>query len=316
MKKKIVISEFMDAPAVAALSERHEVIYDPELVSQRERLKALVANAEVLIVRNLTQVNEDLLAACAKLRFVGRLGVGLDNIDLQACKGRGIKVQPATGANSAAVAEYVITSALVLLRGAYASVAEVAGGAWPRARLSQGREVAGKTLGLVGFGSIGREVASRARALGMKVAAFDPAIDAGAALWRESGVRPLALEELLAESDAVSLHIPLTDGTRNLLDAKRLAGMKRGAVVVNTARGGVLDEAALAAAIMSGHLGGAAIDVFEKEPLGKDSAWAACVESGANVILTPHIAGVTQESNERVSSLIAQETLRFLGDVQ
>lgn len=314
MKKKIVISEFMDSPAVAALSGRHEVIYDPELVSRRDRLKDLAVDAEVLIVRNLTQVNEDLLAACAKLRFVGRLGVGLDNIDLQACKSRSIKVQPATGANSAAVAEYVITSALVLLRGAYASAAEVAGGGWPRARLSQGREVAGKTLGLVGFGSIGREVASRARALGMQVAAFDPVINSNAALWRETGVRPLALEELLAESDVISLHIPLTDDTRNLLDAQRLAGMRRGAIVVNTARGGVLDEAALAAAITSGHLGGAAIDVFEKEPLGAGSPWTAC--AGANVILTPHIAGVTQESNERVSSLIAEETLRFLGDEQ
>ena len=271
MKKKIVISEFMDSLAVAALSEHHEVIYNPELVSWRDRLKGLAADAEVLIVRNLTQVNEDLLEACAKLRFVGRLGVGLDNIDLQACKSRNIKVQPATGANSAAVAEYVITSALVLLRGAYASAAEVAGGGWPRPRLSQGREVAGKTLGLVGFGSIGREVASRARALGMQVAAFDPVIDAGDSLWRETGVRPLALEKLLAESDVISLHIPLTDGTRNLLDARRLASMRRGAIVVNTARGGVLDEAALAAAIGSGHLGGAANDVFENEPLGTDS---------------------------------------------
>lgn len=310
MKRKIVISEFMDEPSVAALAARHEVVYDAALVRERDRLKGVLTDAVVLIVRNQTQVDAELLASSPALRYVGRLGVGLDNIDMAACKARGIKVQPATGANSAAVAEYVITTALVLLRGAYLSTEEVAIGKWPRTQLSQGREVAGKTLGLLGFGSIGREVAQRARALGMQVVAFDPMLSADAAVWQQTGVKPLSLDAVLATSDVLSLHIPLTAETRNLLNAERLRAMKPGAVVINTARGGVLDEAALAEALRSGHLGGAAIDVFEHEPLAASSNWEGC----ANLILTPHIAGVTLESNQRVSSMIADETLRFLGE--
>lgn len=309
MPQKIVISEFMDSPAVEALAQQFEVVYDASLFKDRERLSALAADAQALIVRNQTQVDASLLAHCAQLRFVGRLGVGLDNIDLQACQARQIKVQPATGANSAAVAEYVVATAMLLLRGAYWDSAEVAAGAWPRARLSSGREVGGKALGLIGFGAIGQEVASRARALGMQVLAFDPGIAPDAPLWSQTGVTPLGLDALLAQADAVSLHIPLTPGTRNLLSSARLAAMKPGAVVINTARGSILDEAALALALRSGHLAGAAIDVFDSEPLAAGSVWQDC----PHVLLTPHIAGVTLESNERVSAMIAAETQAFLG---
>ena len=310
MKKKIVISEFMDEAAVATLETEFDVLYDPNLVKNGERLKQVAADAQALIVRNQTQVNQDLLAACKQLVFVGRLGVGLDNIDLQACKERGIKVQPATGANSAAVAEYVIGTAMLLLRGAYLSSAAVAAGQWPRARLSEGREVAGKTLGLIGFGSIGRETASRAQALGMTVLAFDPAIDAGASVWAQTGVRSATLAQLLSAADVVSLHVPLTADTRNLLSAQKISELRSGAVVINTARGGILDEAALAQAIRDGRLGGAAIDVFENEPLSEGNVWTDC----PNVVLTPHIGGVTLESNQRVSSMIAAETARYLGE--
>ncbi len=310
MKKKIVISEFMDETAVAALQAQFDVLYDPLLVKDSERLKQVAADAQALIVRNQTQVNQDLLAACQQLVFVGRLGVGLDNIDLPACKLRDIKVQPATGANSAAVAEYVIGTAMLLLRGAYLSSVQVAAGQWPRARLSEGRELGGKTLGLIGFGSIGREVASRAQALGMTVVAFDPAIEAGASVWAQTGVGSVTLEQLLSTADVVSLHVPLTADTRNLLSAQRIAALRPGAVVINTARGGILDEAALAQAIRDGRLGGAAIDVFEHEPLLEKNVWSDC----PNVVLTPHIGGVTLESNQRVSSMIATETAHFLGE--
>lgn len=310
MKKKIVISEFMDETAVAALQGQFDVLYDPLLVKDSERLKQVAADAQALIVRNQTQVNQDLLAACQQLVFVGRLGVGLDNIDLPACKQRGIKVQPATGANSEAVAEYVIGTAMLLLRGAYLSSAQVAAGQWPRARLSEGREIGGKTLGLIGFGSIGREVASRAQALGMTVVAFDPAIDVDASVWAQTCVGSVTLEQLLSTADVVSLHVPLTADTRNLLSAQRIAALRPGAVVINTARGGILDEAALAQAIRDGRLGGAAIDVFEHEPLPDKNVWSNC----PNVVLTPHIGGVTLESNQRVSSMIATETVRFLGE--
>lgn len=304
----IVISEFMDAAAVESLARDFEVLYDPELVERPDDLKAVLAAARALIVRNRTQVNDAVLAAGPQLEAVGRLGVGLDNIDMAACKARGIPVFPATGANDQAVAEYVIAATLVLLRGAYHAGGAMLAGRWPRQAL-MGREVAGKTLGLVGFGAIARQVARRAAALGMTVAAVDPFVAPGDAAWQDVA-RHETLESLLAAADAVSLHVPLTDRTRGLIGAGALAGMKPGAVLINTARGGVVDEAALAESLRQGHLGGAALDVFEQEPL---SAEAAAVFAGLdNVILTPHIAGVTQEANVRVSALTAENVRRVL----
>ncbi len=305
---KIVISEFMDESAVAALRARFDVVYEPALVDQRDALLAALSDADALIVRNRTRVDGSVLAAGGALKVVGRLGVGLDNIDVEACRARTVEVIPATGANALAVAEYVIATAMVLLRGSYLSSAEVAAGKWPRARLSSGRETAGKTLGLVGFGGIGQLSARLAGALGMNVIAHDPMIAADAPVWAETGVGCRSLEALLGEADVVSLHVPLTDGTRGLFDAARIAAMKPGAVLVNTARGGIVDEAALAASLVAGHLGGAALDVFDDEPLPANSALAAA----PNLILTPHIGGVTLESNERVSSMIAERVGRFL----
>ncbi|MGZ5039932.1 MAG: NAD(P)-dependent oxidoreductase, partial [Usitatibacter sp.] len=228
--------------------------------------------------------------------------------DLRACEERGIEVIPATGANAESVAEYVITAALVLLRGAYSSTRAVEAGTWPRQTLSQGREASGKVLGIIGLGNIGRLTARKAAAMGMRVVACDPQLPAGDAAWRELGDGRRTLEELLRESDAVSLHIPLTPETRGLLDAARLATMKRDAVVINTARGGILDEAALAAMLRAGRLGGAALDVFDDEPLSAGSPLAGA----PRLLLTPHIAGVTVESNERVSSLIAERVAAAL----
>jgi (S)-sulfolactate dehydrogenase len=307
---RIVISESMDAPAVALLARDFEVDYRPALFEDAAALAAALAQAEAWIVRNRTQVRGEPLAAAARLKVVGRLGVGLDNIDLDACAARAIEVIPATGANAESVAEYVLAMAMVLLRGAaYLSTAAVLAGRWPRQMLSQGREVAGKTLGLVGFGSIGRVTARKAAAMGMRIVAFDPAVAAGSPSWAEHGASPLGLDELLARSDVVSLHLPLTDATRGLLDEARLARMKPGAILVNSARGGIVDEAALAKALAAGRLGGAALDVFDREPLAAGSVLA----DAPNLILTPHVAGVTLESNERVSSIIAGRVSAFLG---
>ncbi|HLS56563.1 MAG TPA: hydroxyacid dehydrogenase [Zeimonas sp.] len=306
--KRIVISEFMDVPAVDSLRGTFDVDYAPELVDDRAGLLARVAAADALIVRNRTRVDREVLAAAPGLRAVGRLGVGLDNIDVSACEAAGVAVFPATGANSLAVAEYVIATAMVLLRGAYLSSAEVAAGHWPRARMSQGRETAGKTLGLVGFGGIGRMTARLAQGLGMRVLAHDPALAPDAPAWAECGVGRRELDALLAEADVVSLHVPLTASTRGLVDAARMARMKPDAILVNTARGGVVDETALAAALRHGKLGGAALDVFDDEPLQAGSPLAGA----PNLILTPHVGGVTRESNERVSSLIAERIRMFL----
>ena len=304
----IVISEFMDAQAVEDLRAQFDVRYDPGLVDELPALRQALAGAQALIVRNRTQVRAELLEHAPGLRVVGRLGVGLDNIDMELCAKRGIRVIPALGANAQAVAEYVIASAMLLLRGAYASSAQVADGAWPRPALSEGREIGGKTLGLLGFGDIGRRTARLAQALGMQVLAHDPVLAADSPVWRETGVGRRELDELLQECDVLSLHVPLTPATRGLLDAQRLARMREGAVLINSARGGVVDETALADALRAGRLGGAALDVFEREPLPAGSVLAGV----PNLLLTPHIAGLTRESNLRVSSLIAEQVGAFL----
>ncbi|WP_116317170.1 MULTISPECIES: hydroxyacid dehydrogenase [unclassified Cupriavidus] len=306
--KRICISEFMDDAAVQALRAGFDLRYEPGWVDRRAELLDALPDAQALIVRNRTQVDAALLAGAPSLRVVGRLGVGLDNIDVDACRERGIRVIPAAGANARSVAEYVVITAASLLRGAYGSSAQVAAGQWPRARLSEGREALGKTLGLIGFGDIGRQAAALAQAFGMQVVAFDPMLAADDPVWARTGVRSLALDPLLAQADAVSLHVPLVAATRHLLDTQRIAGMKRGAVLINTARGGVVDEAALAQALRDGHLGGAALDVFECEPLPAGSVLADV----PNLMLTPHIGGVTQEANARVSMMIAQQVRQTL----
>lgn len=305
---RIVVTEFMDERAVAKLAARHEVLYDPALVDDAARLAREAANCDALVVRNRTQVRGALLDALARCRVVGRLGVGLDNIDVAGCTAKGIEVIPATGANALAVAEYVVGTALLLLRGVYQSTAAVASGQWPRAALSAGRESAGKTLGLVGFGSIGQLTARLARALGMEVIACDAMLGAGDPAYAAAGARAASLDEVVRAADVVSLHVPLVDSTRDLFCAGRIASMKRGAVLVNTARGGIVDEVALAGALRSGALAGAAIDVFGVEPLPVAPHFVDC----PNLILTPHVAGVTTEANERVSFLIADKLLEAL----
>lgn len=305
---RIVISEFMDERAVKRLRVKHDVLYEAKLFDDAERLAAEASMADALIVRNRTQVRGPLLAALARCRVVARLGVGLDNIDMPGCASRGIQVIPATGANALSVAEYVITAAMLLLRRTASCTADVAVGRWPREALSQGQEAAGKTLGLIGFGAIGQLTAKLARGLGMRVIAFDALMDDDHPAFADLGVGWSSLDALVGSADVISLHVPLVDSTRDLFDAARIATMKRGAVLVNTARGGIVDEVALAAALKSGQLGGAALDVFKNEPLSAAAHFEGC----PNLMLTPHIAGVTVESNERVSELIADRVLEAL----
>ncbi|WP_043336651.1 hydroxyacid dehydrogenase [Belnapia moabensis] len=301
----IIITEYMAETAIAQLSEAHPTLYDPDLGTAPERLRGLLAEARALIVRNQTRVDASLLDAAPRLRVLGRLGVGLYNIDLDACRRRRLEVIPAAGANADSVAEYAILSVGMLLRGAFQASAAVAAGEWPRERLSTGREMSGKTLGILGFGDIGRRVARLGRAFGMRVVAHDPILPLDHSGWAETGTEPVPLARLVAEADAITLHVPLEPATRGLVSAELLAAMKPGAMLVNASRGGVVDEAALAAALRAGHLGGAVLDVFEEEPLAPGNPLAGV----PNLILTPHIAGATRESNLRVSSLIAARVL-------
>lgn len=300
----ILITEFMDEAAVERLTAAHPTCYAPQLADRPDELAARVDGIQALIVRNRTQVTAKLLDSASRLTVVGRLGVGLDNIDLDACKALGVEVIPAIGANTLSVAEYVVSNALVLLRGAYQANARMLAGDWPRADCS-GREAAGRRLGLIGFGANGQETARLARALGMQIMAFDPMLPPEHPAWQ--GARAASLDEVMAQADVISLHVPLTDQTRHMINADRLAQMKTGAIVINAARGGVIDDAALAKALHRGQIAGAALDVFETEPLTRD---AAQIFAGIqNLILTPHIAGVTNDSNIRVSAMIADHVL-------
>jgi len=305
---KVVVSEFMDEAAFSGFIPAWEVLYDPTLVEDRTRLVAALSDADAVIVRNRTRVDAELLAGAPGLRAVGRLGVGLDNIDTETCAANGVAVLPATGANALGVAEYVIAAMLVLVRGAYGATDAVRRGEWPRERLIGG-EAAGRTLGLLGYGGIARVVADRAHTLGMTVAAFDPHLLADDPAWAR--VRRCAtVDELFGLADVLSVHVPLTAETRVLVGEAALARLPQGAIVINTARGGIVDEAALATALREGRLKGAALDVFADEPLTAESG--AMFNGIDNLILTPHIAGLTEEAGVRVSQVTVENVRRAL----
>jgi (S)-sulfolactate dehydrogenase len=305
----VLISEFMDRPTAEELIAEYDVHWDPELWGKRDELLSQVADIRAIIVRNATQVDEELLSAAPQLQIVARMGVGLDNIDLDACRKRNIEVCPAIGANALSVAEYVITTAMILLRGpAYFATPDVVGGAWDRPKLGSGVELAGRTMGIIGFGSIGQVVGSKARAMGMDLVAYDAVMQDDDPAWKNA--RRTGLDELVTESDVISLHCPLLPQTRDLIDAPQFGQMKQGAILINSARGGIVNEAACAAALRSGVLGGAALDTLNVEPI---NAEACGLFAGIdNLILTPHIAGVTQDSNRRIAEVAAANVRRVL----
>lgn len=294
---KVVVSEFMAPEGIARLAGRVILVDDATLVADRARLLAEVGDADALIVRNRTQVDAALIEAAPRLRVVGRLGVGTDNLAMDELAARGIAVHIATGANAVSVAEHVIGAVLVLSRPAFRATEQVIAGTWPRETLI-GRELSGRTMGLLGFGATARAVAERAAALGMSVVASDPMVhDAG------RGVRLVELDELLPSADVLSVHAPLLDATRGIISADAIARMPAGAIVVDTSRGGIVDHDAVLTALRSGHLSGAAFDVFEEEPL--TAVLAARYADVPGLLLTPHLAGVTHESNVRVSEVVA-----------
>lgn len=298
----------MDEVAVEMLRSNFDVLYDPTLVEARADLLTAVSNSRALIVRNATQVDQALISAAPRLEVVGRLGVGLDNIDLDTCHEREIEVCPATGANADSVAEYVLTSAMLLLRPVYEVTSQTAAGEWPRQQLA-GHELSGKQLGLVGLGVIARAIAKRAHALGMNVAAHDPYLKTDDPAWKNVK-RIESLLTLLSSSDVVSIHVPLTESTRGLIDQTAIEAMSSNTILVQTARGGVIDEDALVEALRSGNLGGAALDVFAEEPLTAETGVRFI--GVPNLRLTPHIAGITIESNSRVSLVTAENVCRVL----
>lgn len=300
----------MDESALSGFDNSFNVQYSPELVNNRPLLLTSLAATDAIVVRNRTQVDLALLESAPNLKVIGRLGVGLDNIDISACEARGIKVFPATGANTQSVIEYVIGTSMALVRSSYFSTQSLAAGEWPRDQLSRGGEIAGRTLGLVGFGKIAQVLAALARNLGIKVLAYDPFVPVDFDAWQ--GVTRLELNELLPLADIVSIHTPLTPDTHRFIDAEKIAQMKQGAILINTSRGEVLDEDAVIDALRNAQLSGAALDVYTTEPLGADLAKK--FKNCPNLILTPHIAGVTAEANCRVSLLTVENVMSGLSE--
>lgn len=305
-RDKAVIPEFLPQHHLDLLATRLDVVYDPDLYGNRPRLLAEVADARAILIRNRTIVDQEFLDAAPMLDVVGRLGVGLDNIDMAAAESAGVSVFPAYGGNAISVAEYVIGAVLHLQRRVFEMTPSMVAGEWPRQGHAFGHELAGKTLGLVGFGAIARLVAVRAAAFGMSIIAHDPHIDPDDPRW--GAVESVAMADILQRADVISLHVPFNEQTANLISVNEIALMKDGALLINTARGGIVDEAAVAEALRSGRLGGAALDVFAKEPLGRDvGALFAGIE---NLILTPHLAGNTAESVERVASMTVEAVMK------
>lgn len=287
---RVVISEALNASRLP-LGEGVEVIDRPDLWSRRDELIEALGGASALVVRNQTRVDADLLAAAPHLRVVGRLGAGLDNIDLDALRERGVELVHGAGLNARAVAEYAIGAALVLARRLSACDREVRSGRWNR---FIGIELAGQRLGVVGLGAIGRELCRLGLAFGMEVVGCDPVAAAPV------GVIRMSLKELLRTSMVVSVHVPLLETTRNLIGVGQLALMPPGAILINASRGGVVDEAALAAALRSGALGGAALDVRSQEPPLADDP----LSSLDSVLLTPHLAGLTRQSQQAIAERV------------
>jgi D-3-phosphoglycerate dehydrogenase len=292
----IVIADSLPESAASPFLERGWTV-DARSGRSPADLARDLEHADALIVRSATQVTASLLDAASRLRVIARAGTGVDNVDLDAASGRGVLVLNAAGANSISVAELTLGLMIALARGIPAADASMKQGAWDKKRFT-GIELRGKLLGVIGFGRIGREVASRARAFGMDVVAHDPFIGARAA--DAAAIPLLPLEHVLERADFVTLHVPSLPETRHLLNAGRLSSCRRGVRIVNTARGELIDEAALADAIERGHVAGAAVDVFEQEP-PPDRRLASLPQ----VIATPHIAASTREAQELVGVEVA-----------
>jgi D-3-phosphoglycerate dehydrogenase len=280
-----------------------EVEPDFEIVQRAglegEELAAALVGFDAVIVRSMTRITRASLERVDRLRVIGRAGVGVDNIDVEAATERGIAVLNAPSGNTISAAELTLALLLALVRKVPAADRSMKRGEWDR-KSFKGIELYGKTLGLVGAGRIGGEVARRARGFGMRVIAYDPHLSEERARALQLDLAPL--DEVLARADILSLHIPLTEATRNLIDADALARLRRGAYLVNAARGGVVDEEALHRALVEGHLAGAALDVFDIEPLPPDHP----LRGLENVVMTPHLGAATDEAQQNVALEIAE----------
>ena len=303
---KILITEFMEVKCVEVLKINFDVTVDQNLSINPKELKSLISRFDILIVRNKTQVNKEILENASNLKFIGRLGVGLDNVDTEYCKNNNIYVQPATGMNADSVAEYVINTALSLLKNIPLIHQETSIGNWPRTSISS-RELKGKKIGLLGFGLIAKKVTNLAKIFNAHIMAYDPFVDQSIA--NEFDITLVDINEIFKQAEVISIHLPLTEATKNLLNYEAFNKMLKQPIIINSSRGSIINEEDLLRAYDEKLISGFALDVYNSEPVQK--TFLDTIKNNTNCILTPHIAGVTEESNTRVSEFIANSVKEF-----
>jgi D-3-phosphoglycerate dehydrogenase / 2-oxoglutarate reductase len=305
MTPRVLISDALSPAAVQIFRDRGvEVDFQPKLGADKEKLAAAIGDFDGLAVRSATKVTSKILDKAKGLKVIGRAGIGVDNVDIPAATAKGIIVMNTPFGNSITTAEHAVSLMLALARQIPQADASTQSGKWEKNRF-MGVEITSKTLGIIGCGNIGSIVADRAHGLRMKVIAYDPFLSPERA--RDLGVEKVELAELLKRADFVTLHTPLTEKTRNIIDAQALAAMKKGVRIVNCARGGLVDEQAVRAALDSGHVAGAAFDVFTEEP-----ATANPLFGHPNVVCTPHLGAATTEAQENVALQIAEQMSDYL----
>ena len=305
MAPRVLISDALSPAAVAIFKDRGvEVDFQPALGKDKDKLAAIIGDYDGLAIRSATKVTAKILENAKKLKVIGRAGIGVDNVDIPVATSRGIIVMNTPFGNSITTAEHAIAMMFALAREIPAADASTQAGKWEKNRF-MGVEITGKTLGIIGCGNIGSIVASRAIGLHMRVIAFDPFLSPERA--KDIGVEKVELEELLARADIITLHTPMTAQTKNILSAENIAKTKKGVRIVNCARGGLVDEQALAAALDSGHVAGAAFDVFVEEPATTNPLFGR-----ANVVCTPHLGAATSEAQENVALQVAEQMSDYL----
>ncbi len=305
MAPRVLISDKLSETAVQIFKDRGlEVDFKPDLGKDKAALLAVIKDYDGLAIRSATKVTEKIIAAAENLKVIGRAGIGVDNVDIPAASNRGIIVMNTPFGNTVTTAEHAIAMMLSVARQIPMANQSTQAGKWEKSRF-MGVEVFNKTLGLIGCGNIGSIVANRALGLKMKVIAFDPFLSAERAI--ELGVEKVEFDELLKRVDFLSLHTPLTDKTRNIIDARAINAMKKGVRIINCARGGLVNEVALKAALEAGHVAGAALDVFEVEPATENALFGM-----DNVVCTPHLGAATSEAQENVALQVAEQMADYL----
>lgn len=303
---KILITEFIDSQSLQNINKKFDVIYKKDAWQNKDFLEREIQKFDGIIVRNKTSLDKKILINASNLKFIGRLGVGLDNIDTEYCKKNNIIVQPATGMNSDSVAEYVVNSSLTLLKKTHIIKEQTLQGKWPRTSIVT-KELKGKTLGLIGFGDISKKVLNLVNVFDVSCIAYDPFITSKQ--MEAENVKKVSFDEILNLADIISIHVPLNNETKYLFDRQAFIKMKKQPIIINSSRGGVINEKDLIDAYKNKYISGFALDVFENEPVNE--TFYKNISNDMNCILTPHIAGVTEESNVRVSNFIIDKTNKF-----